>query len=162
MKATTLRNLALGILVATLLTGADGKGCEESGQHPSMPQQPAPPRDPKPPVIGTPNPKEGDPTPHRQVIVRAGEVEAAFLPATIEIHASPVGFMHDDILTGSSSQKWSFEVPVGITVTVYVQLKPARAGSKSGWCSVESGKWRDGPRIINGAWTATCTLVIPA
>ena len=157
--------VAVSVIALTLLTGADGKGCSTGEDtHPNAPQQPGPNRGGPPPKVKTPDPKPGDPEPHHTVIVRAGEVEAVFLPATIVINASPIGFSHDDIMTTSNSQKWSFEVPVGITITVYVQLKPGRVGSKSGWCSIEVPdlKLKDGPRLINGAWFTTCNLVIPA
>lgn len=160
-----IQHRAFVIFIAILaIIGTSAGDCTTgSDTHPNAPQAPGPDRGGPPAQNpGQPNPREGDPTPHRKVTVRAGEVEAAFLPATIEIHASPVGFQHSDIMTTSNSQGWSFEVPIGITVTVYAQLKPARAGSKSGWCSIESERLKDGPRIINGAWTASCTLVIPA
>lgn len=155
IRKLILVSAALAALVATTA----GKCDTGEDTHPNAPQQPGPERGgPAVPTLGTPAPKPADPTPHRTVIVRMGEVEAPFLPAEVEIHASPVGFQHSDILTSSNTVTWRFEVPEGITVTVYAQLKPSRTGSKSGWCSIESGTEKDGPRIINGARTATCTL----
>lgn len=168
MKATTktrrtLRRILIAVVaIISVAALAGAKGCEESSQHPSMPQPAPPPRVQPTPQVGTPNPKEGDPTPHREVIVRAGEVEPQFLPATISIYASPLGFAHDEPMTSSNSVKFRFEVPEGMTVTVNVTVKPAKPGSKSGWCSIESGRLKDGPRIVNGGWHVICNLVIPA
>lgn len=154
------RNILIGSLVSlAFLTGAE---CTAGDPHPNPPKAP----DVRPPATQptnvVPDPREGDPkpTPQRIVTISAGVPERGMQPWEIIITApgSDVPYFDEPISGKDYYTRRLF--PVDSTATITVEVKPPRAGSARGFCSINAGKQSDGPRYIAGGWRALCTITL--
>lgn len=163
-----MKKVLIVILAALLPVLLGAAKCEEGDQHPSAPRVPEVPRTQTVPTPGQPDPHAGDPQPsghkERVISVHVGAVEAAFLPATVLIYAAGADPRSiEDHLTTSGVATFTlvYDANGSGDINVTVELKPARAGSKSGFCSIEAGQaGRDPARFVAGGWRANCFLRI--
>jgi hypothetical protein len=163
------RNRALAYLAALLLlSGAEGS-CGSDSTSPSGPDPfPAPPagQQPAPPADGggapAPTVKPGDPEPDdmRMIYVRTGVPEEDKRPYEVEIYAPGATPSNIKELVVGSTFNHTLKYKKGTEVQVRVEVKPSRAGSQAGFCSIESGNKHDGPRFIAGGWRANCWLTV--
>lgn len=159
-----LKIASVAMIVTTLL------GCKDYGTgedtHPNAPQQPGPERGGPPiPRTRNPEPHEGDPNPSGEhyIYVRAGGIEEPGRPWTLTVTAKGASRFTDvrEIVTGENHPTVRIpytddEKPIYVTV----EVKPARPGSKKGYCSIEAPGGHDGPRFIAGGWRAQCYLTV--
>jgi hypothetical protein len=137
--------------------------------HPSAPQ-PAPP----PPPVATeatgqvPDPREGDPEPHpkRIVIFRTGVPEENLRPWRVLITTPGGDRPYIDELVVGPEYYTRVLVDANSTAVITVEVKPARKGSKRGFCTIESGNQHDGPRYVtelnalHDGWRVFCYLTL--
>lgn len=154
------RLVTLALASVTTLALAGAKGCEESGQHPSFPQ-PAPPPTTKGRQSGAPSapsPAAGDPKPHKKkrVVFLSVFVEPEFGP--YEVVFSTSSGVHETHPVAGGQWNQTFVYESGQSINISLEVKPARAGSKRGYCSIDDGGLTD-HRTIDGGWRAMCHLV---
>lgn len=161
--------LALASLVVLALAGAEG-GCEDSGQHPSMPQPAPPPKTGKPATPGAPaqpDPAKGDPNPHhlKPITVRVRIGTKMQLPGSVHVSTSgggvqPVRYDTPIADTYVVTIPMLFDPSVQADLEITVQLLITVAGSAS-WCGIEAGIYgNDGPRFPVNDKKVYCYLVI--
>ena len=161
------RRIVASLLALVVTPGVTAAKCEEHETHPSAPRAPGPEHGgPPAPQITVPEPKEGDPQPHDRhyILVRAGGIEESGRPWTLTVTARGKGGVIADtqeIVTGKDHPT----VRIAYTdedkpINVVVEVKPARAGSKNGYCGIEWPDGHDGPRYIAGAWRAQCYATV--
>lgn len=159
-----MRRLIVLVLAVVVCVGAGASKCTvPENSHPNAPQVPGPERGghaAQPP--GTPNPQAdpGPTNPKRRAVVRAGNVEAEFLPANVYIFVNPInGEYHDVIATPNSIGEWVVDVPDG-EASVDVGLIPAKPGSQNGFCQINEGLHQAGPGFIHGKDGVHCKLLL--
>lgn len=161
--------LALASLVVLALAGAEG-GCEDSGQHPSMPQPAPPPKTGKPATPGAPaqpDPAKGDPNPHhlKSILIRFRVGTKAQLPATIHVSTLGGGVQPDhydapvaDTHLVTVAMLFDPEAPADLSIVA--QLVTSQGGNAS-TCGIEAGMYgNDGPRFTAGKNVVTCYLTV--
>lgn len=136
--------------------------CEHGDTHPNAPQVPLPPAAPPKVPDKQPNPHEGDPQPSgkRFVIIHTAVPEKGMQPWEVIIVAPGADRPYVDELVAGTEYFTRLLVPTDSTAQISVEVKPPRVGSEMGYCSIQSGRQKDGPRYIAKGWRAQCFLTL--